>query len=43
MNAMGSTVEDDKEDLSCLLEDSDVEEAAILVDSDNETNTLLGI
>ena len=38
-NAMASTVEDGRENSFSLLEDSDVEEATIVVDSDNETDT----
>ena len=42
LKVMASTTEDDREDPFSLLDDSDVEEAA-LVDSDNETVHLLDI
>ena len=38
LKAMASTIEDDREDPFSLLEDSDVEEAALVVDSDDETD-----
>ena len=37
---MASTVEDGREDPLSLLEDSDVEESSVVVDSDNDTDTL---
>ena len=40
---IASTIEDDREDPFSLHEDSDVEEAALVVDSDNETDDLLDI
>ena len=40
---MASTTEDDREDPFGVLKDSDVEEAALVVDSDDETNDLLDI
>ena len=40
---MASTIEDDREDPFSLLEDSDVKEAALVVDSDDETDDLLDI
>ena len=43
LNPMASIVEDDREDHFSLLEDSDVEKGAILVDSDNETDASLDI
>ena len=43
LTAMASTVEDGREDPFSLLEDSDVEKAVIVVDSDNKTDTLLDI
>ena len=39
MNAMASKAEDGREDLFSLLEDLGLKEAAIMVDSDNETDT----
>ena len=39
MNAMASLDEDDREDPFSLFENSDVEEAAIVVDSDKRTDT----
>ena len=42
-NAIASTVEDGREDPSNLLENSDVGEASVVVDPDNETPTLLDI
>ena len=38
LNVMASTVEHNREDPFSLLEDSDAEEAVIVVDSDNETD-----
>ena len=43
LNPMASTVEDGREDHFSLLEDSDVEKGAILVDSVNQTDALLDI
>ena len=43
LKVMASTIEDDREEPFSLLEDSDVEEAALVVDSDNETDDLLDI
>ena len=40
---MASTIEDDRENPLSLLEDSDVEEAALVVDSDDETDDLSDI
>ena len=40
LKVIASTVEDDREDPFSLLEDSDVEEAALVVDSDDETDDL---
>ena len=40
---MASRVEDDREDPFNSQEDSDVEEAALVVDSDKETDDLLDI
>ena len=43
LKVLASTIEDDREDPFSLLEDSDVEEAALVVDSDDETDDLLDI
>ena len=43
LKVRASTVEDDREDPFSLLEDSDVKEAALVVDSDDETDDLLDI
>ena len=43
LKVMASTIEDDTENPFSLLEDSDVEEAALVVDSDDETDDLLDI
>ena len=43
LNAMACTVEDGREDPFSLLEDSDVEKAAIARDSENKTDALLDI
>ena len=43
LKVMASTIEDDREDLFSLLEDSDVKKAALVVDSDDETDDLLDI
>ena len=40
LKVMASTIEDDREDPFSLLEDSDVEEAALVVDSDDEADDL---
>ena len=40
---MGSTIEDDREDPFSLLDDSDLEEAALVADSDDETDDSLDI
>ena len=40
LKVMASTIEDDREDPFSLLEDSDVEEAALVLDSDDETDDL---
>ena len=42
-NAMASTVEDGREDPFSLLENSDVEKAVVVVDSDIKTDTFLDI
>ena len=41
LKVMASTIEDNREDPLSLLEDSDVEEATLVVDSDDETDNLL--
>ena len=43
LKVMTSTIEDDREDPFSLLENSDAEEAALVVDSDDETDYLLDI
>ena len=43
LKIMASTIEDDREDPFSLLEDSDVEEAALVVDSDDKTDDFLDI
>ena len=43
LKVMASTIEDNREDPLSLLEDSDVEEATLVVDSDDETDDLLDI
>ena len=40
---MASTIEDDREDPFSLLKDSDVEKAALVIDSDDETDDFLEI